>query len=175
MAQTTETRPETPPPPPGRIEDYRLSCLKLEKTRHERVYEAERKLIYSENAVLSTYHLTILQILGDFDAQKRALLTKALTDNAEKTRQVEELRYRICKDDVPGTWQRRHEMSLRGRSHERDEEDDKDKPRRRKEKQTKVKVNVELDDALVMMDLAEMTGEKRVADPVERRAAKKRK
>lgn len=34
----------------------------------------------------------------------------------EHQRRVEELRYKIVRDDPNGMWQRRHEMSLRGRN-----------------------------------------------------------
>lgn len=165
----------------GSLDEYREGCLKLEKVRHARVYEAEKRRIYHESAILETFQREISTIHEEAEMTRRNATMKALADNMEKIRQVEELRYRICKDELAGGWQRRHEMSLRGRNNGAEEEyviDDNNKPRRRKaDNRAKVKVNVELEDDQVLDDLAEMKGEKRAREEVivPERRSKKRK
>lgn len=156
------------------LDDYRNECLKLEKVRHTRVYEADKRRLYHENVILTMYEMEVAAIMEDFEQTKRAAVHKMLMDNAEKMRQVDELRYGICKDD----WQRRHDMALRRRSGIDDELDEgRPSNRRKRTRSNSVKVNVELDDHQVSDDLAEMRGEKRQREEgTERdRRSKKRK
>ncbi|CAN8067647.1 unnamed protein product [Agarophyton chilense] len=143
------------------LDDYRNECLKLEKKRHARVYEADKRRLYHENVILTMYEMEVDAILDEFEQARRAAMMKMLSENAEKMRQVEELRYGICKDDVVGGWQRKHEMALRGRGAIDDEVDDGRPARKKRTRSNSVKVNVELDDNQVSDDLAEMRGEKR--------------
>eukprot|EP00178_Gracilaria_changii_P014127 TRINITY_DN400_c0_g1_i1.p1 TRINITY_DN400_c0_g1~~TRINITY_DN400_c0_g1_i1.p1 ORF type:complete len:435 (+),score=74.07 TRINITY_DN400_c0_g1_i1:4091-5395(+) len=159
------------------LDDYRNECLKLEKVRHARVYEADKRRLYHENVILSMYEMEVEAILDDFEQARRAAMMKMLADNAEKMRQVEELRCGICKDDVVGGWQRKHEMALRGRGAIDDEVDDGRPPRRttKRTRSNSVKVNVELDDHQVSDDLAEMRGEKRQREESKERERRSKK
>lgn len=144
------------------LDDYRNECLKLEKVRHARVYEADKRRLYHENVILTMYEMEVAAIVDEFEQAKLSVVNKMLAENAEKIKQVEELRYGICKDDVVGAWQRKHEMSLRGRGGVDDDLDEgRSNGRRRRTRSSSVKVNVELDDHQVSDDLAEMRGEKR--------------
>ncbi|PXF46481.1 hypothetical protein BWQ96_03716 [Gracilariopsis chorda] len=160
------------------LDDYRNECLKLEKVRHARVYEADKRRLYHENVILTMYEMEVAAIIDEFEQAKRSVVLKMLSDNAEKMRQVEELRYGICKDDVVGAWQRKHEMSLRGRGGADDDLDEgRSHGRRKRTRSSSVKVNVELDDHQVSDDLAEMRGEKRQREDGndrERRSKKRR-
>lgn len=179
---------------PGSLDHYRESCLKLEKARHARVYEAEKRKLYSERAIQHTFDHEVHLAWDDYESSRRTVLFRLLQDNLEKVRRVEELRYKIVRDDTAGVWQRRHEMALRQRGGNgeddygrRVDEDgvpiENDKPRRTRKndnknsQQPRVKVQLHLDESDILMDLAEMTGEKRVreAESLPERRSKKRK
>lgn len=178
----------------GSMDEYREGCLRLEKLRHSRMYEAEKRRLYSERTIESTYESQVRAAEEDFEAGRRALVTRLLQDNMEKTRRVEELRYKIVREEPTNSWTRRHEMSLRGRATGNGEDlqdpgyigrsslrhlgdDDvgadheREKPQRRRKndnknsQQPKVKLHLALDEGDVLHDLAEITGEKRVREP----------
>lgn len=173
------------------MDEYREGCLKLEKARHARVYEAEKRLIHVEHAINASYVAEVDAAIEEYMAARRAATLKALTDNAEKIRRIEEMRFGISKDDGgQNVWPRKHDMALRGRQADekfRAEDDifyDADKARRTRKgdnRNQKVKVQIELEEADVMVDLAELRGEKRPrepepcsSNPPERKAKKKK-
>ncbi|GAB0498251.1 hypothetical protein MMPV_009592 [Pyropia vietnamensis] len=99
----------------GSLEEYRDGCLRLERQRHARVYKAEKQRLHTRASVEDAYLRALAAADDAFDDSLRLVVLCALQENAEKTRRVEELRYKIVRDDPHGLWQRRHEMSLRGR------------------------------------------------------------
>lgn len=100
----------------GSLDDYRQGCLRLEKARHARLYDAERRVLYYWRAIRNAYDYDVRLAEEEFDQQRRFIAVQMLRENSEKMRRVEELRYKIVRDEVNGMYSRRHEMSLRGRS-----------------------------------------------------------
>jgi hypothetical protein len=99
----------------GSLDEYRQACLRLEKARHARLYDAERHYLYLSRTVRNTYEFDVRIAEEEFDQQRRNLVVHMLRENTEKMKRVEELRCHIVRDDVNGMFSRRHEMSLRGR------------------------------------------------------------
>lgn len=169
----------------GNMDEYREGCLKLEKIRHARIFEAEKRRLCSEHAILRSYETEVNAAMEELAAGCRTAVIKALQENSEKVRQVEELRYRICKDDPQGFFYKKHEMSLRRHEKEGRHDDDtafeNEKPTKRNkknDKKEKVRVNIKLEDNQIAGDLAEMRGEKRPREdppPPPERKSKKRK
>lgn len=96
--------------------------MKLEKVRHARVYDAERKLLFCEASVWDMFQRGVAMVLDDFWRARRLLCIKMVAENMDREKGVEELRYGFVRDDAGGGggngglgWNRRHEMSLRGR------------------------------------------------------------
>lgn len=81
------------------MDEYREGCLKLEKARHARVYEAERRLMHMEQSILSTYRAEAEQIFREHMANRLSAARKALVDNAERIRGLERRRYGVRKND----------------------------------------------------------------------------
>lgn len=101
----------------GSLDEYRQGCLRLEKARHARMYDAERRLLYHCRTIRNSYDYDVRLAEEEFDQQRRYVAVQMLRENSEKMRRVEELRYKIVRDEVNGLYSRRHEMSLRGRAH----------------------------------------------------------
>lgn len=99
----------------GGLDSYREGCLKLEKVRHARVYEAEKRRLFYEHAIWASYRQSVDTVLDEFRHQRRLVIVRLLCENAEKMKALEELRYKIVKEEPIGGWQKKHEMSLRGR------------------------------------------------------------
>lgn len=90
--------------------------MKLEKIRHAKVFEAEKRRLFCENSIESEYQRTVQAVLDDYVKQRNVLVVRMLHENSEKIRHVQELRHKIIRDEgTTGAWQRKHEMSLRGR------------------------------------------------------------
>lgn len=157
------------------MDEYREGCLKLEKTRHARVYEAEKRLMYMEHAITTAHAKEMRSAYEEYMTSRRAALMKALSENAEKMRVLEEKHYGITREDATqAAWTRKHDMALRGRAGEekvRLEDEgsfDADKPRKTRKTDTrhqKVKVHLELEEMDILADLAELRGEKRAREP----------
>lgn len=81
------------------MDEYREGCLKLEKARHARVYEAEKRLMHLEQMVVATYRTEADQIHHDHMIIRRAAVKKALIENAQRIRRLERRRYGVAKDD----------------------------------------------------------------------------
>lgn len=173
------------------MDEYREGCLKLEKTRHSRVYEAEKRLLYMEHSIMVAYTLEITAAIEEHLANRRITTMKALAENAEKIRRIEQMRFGIAKEDSgQTTWHRKHDMALRGRAGDeksRLEDElmyDADKSRKSRKgdnRNIRVKIQIELEEADVMADLSELRGEKRPREPEpsstnppERKAKKKK-
>lgn len=176
---------------PASMNEYREGCLKLEKTRHTRVYEAEKRLIYMQHAIQTAYANEVQAALEEHRINRRHAVIKSLAENASKIRRLEEMRYGITREDAAqSALARKHDMALRGRAGEekvRVEEEvafDPDKPRKSRKTENrhqKVKVNIELDEEEIATDLAGVRGEKRTLEPEavpacqpERKAKKKK-
>lgn len=99
----------------GSLDKYRQECLRLEKTRHQRIHDAERKLLYQSRIIDREYDDDVRRAYEEYEQSRRMIAVHLLRENGEKMRRVEELRYRIVRDDVSTMFNRRHEMSLRGR------------------------------------------------------------
>lgn len=106
-----------PSVPAGSLDEYREGCLKLEKIRHAKVFEGEKRRLFCENSIESEYQKTVQAVLDEYVKQRNVLVVRMLHENSEKIRHVQELRHKIIRDEGTGggAWQRKHEMSLRGR------------------------------------------------------------
>lgn len=164
------------------MDEYREGCLKLEKAKHARVYEAEKRMLYMEQVIKWAYFVDVRTALEDHMTNRRGAVCKSLEDVAEKMRRVEELQYGISREDAAaatGTGSRRHDMSLRvrggggGGGDERMRIDDdvvQEPEKSRKTRKTdnrhqKVKVQIMLEESDILADLAELRGEKRPREP----------
>lgn len=88
------------------MDEYREACLKLEKARHSRVYEAEKRLLQMEQTVLSQYENEARRIQEEYEVSRRVATRKALVENADKILSLERRRHGVLKDDdnMDGMW-----------------------------------------------------------------------
>lgn len=102
--------------PPCTTDAFRETCWDLELRRHFEISECERKRLDAMVVVDKLYHEAIRNAEDEYEKKRKDLVLRALHDNSEKLKRVQELRYRLVRDDERAAWQRKHEMSLRGRS-----------------------------------------------------------
>lgn len=81
------------------MDEYREGCLKLEKARHARVYEAERRLMHLQQRIVSAYRSEVEHIFQEHMANRRAAARKALIENAQNMRRLERRRFGVRKHD----------------------------------------------------------------------------
>lgn len=108
----------TVPVPSGSLDEYREGCLKLEKIRHAKVFEAEKRRLFHETSVENEYQRNVHAAVDEYLRLRTTLVMKLLRENSCKVKHVQGLRYKIIGDEssVTGWQQRKHEMSLRGRA-----------------------------------------------------------
>eukprot|EP00181_Compsopogon_caeruleus_P005132 CAMPEP_0184689948 /NCGR_PEP_ID=MMETSP0312-20130426/30940_1 /TAXON_ID=31354 /ORGANISM="Compsopogon coeruleus, Strain SAG 36.94" /LENGTH=494 /DNA_ID=CAMNT_0027147357 /DNA_START=213 /DNA_END=1697 /DNA_ORIENTATION=+ len=163
--------------PPGSLNELREKCLESERARHSRIFEAEKRRLYAEQVVRWSYAHEVRLVEEEYESARRVLTVRLLQENADKQRRVDELRYKIFRDDPAGIWQhRKHEMSLRGRGDQDDhvfEEHPAAENHVEKVRQVRKRggvlvssegtrgMRVELDASEVMADLEEIAGERR--------------
>lgn len=166
----------------GSMDEYRAGCQRLEKERHEKIYEAEKRRLYQERAIDTTFETQVREAEAAYASGVRSLMGRLLQENADRIKRFEEIRFGIIRDDEAPNG-RRHEMSLRGRTHNDDDatirrggnghvDDDDGRPNRRSRKgdgraaanHPKVKLHLALDAADVASDMAKITGAKRSRD-----------
>uniref|UniRef100_A0A7S2ZSR3 Uncharacterized protein n=1 Tax=Rhodosorus marinus TaxID=101924 RepID=A0A7S2ZSR3_9RHOD len=173
----------------GTIEEYRALRIRLEKIRHRRIYDGEKRLLYAHKLVKLNYDHEVRLADIEYENARRLLMQRLMQENMEHQRRVEELRYKIIRDDPHGVYPRKHEMSLRGRgakdagahgahdssiiagSHstiiENDSgytdqtHQDRGSRNRRRVSIDRARVRVELETGEVMDDLAEVFGDRR--------------
>eukprot|EP00871_Galdieria_phlegrea_P001928 jgi/Galph1/2736/GphlegSOOS_G1424.1 len=84
---------------PGSLQEYRQRVLHLERIYLNKLYEAERAKLY---------HSQIAKINCEYDCQlaeeeyelgRRLLITRLLYENSDRRRRIEELKYKIVRDD----------------------------------------------------------------------------
>lgn len=105
--------------PPRSMDEYRVGCLRLEKMRHEKMYESEKRRLYAERAIERAYEWDVRDADEAYAAGLKAVMMRLLADNALKTRRIEELRFGIIPAQEEDNYHylvRRHEMSLRNRN-----------------------------------------------------------
>lgn len=106
----------------GTLDSLREVFWDLEVEVHQKVYESEKMKAYAMSVIDKLHHDTMKETEQNFVAKRKEVTMRYLQENAEKVRRVEELKHKIVRDEERTTWQRRHEMSLRGRGASADQE-----------------------------------------------------
>jgi len=78
---------------PGSMDDYRQGCLRLEKVRHDKLYQSQKRLQYNVKSIEQTFEWEMRQAEEAFAAGCRALVDQYLLENLAKTQRLEESFY----------------------------------------------------------------------------------
>ncbi len=108
---------------PESMDEYRDGCLRLEKARHERVYQSEKRRYYAERAIEQSYEWEVRAAEEAYTAGVRAAVERLLERNLKRQQLLEERRFGIAhrpNDNATsgayGNGGRPHGMSLRTRN-----------------------------------------------------------
>ncbi|GJD10827.1 hypothetical protein Gasu2_49960 [Galdieria sulphuraria] len=102
---------------PGSLEEYRHRVLHLERIYLTKVYEAERAKLYHAQVAKINYEYDCQQAEEEFELGRRLLITRLLYENADRRRRIEELKYKIVRDENNSYLRlRRHDVGHRTRS-----------------------------------------------------------
>ncbi|GJQ11802.1 hypothetical protein GpartN1_g3593.t1 [Galdieria partita] len=102
---------------PGSLEEYRHRVLHLERIYLTKIYEAERAKLYHAQVAKINYEYDCQQAEEEFELGRRLLITRLLYENADRRRRIEELKYKIVRDENNSFSRlRRHDVVHRTRS-----------------------------------------------------------
>lgn len=122
---------------PTNMDEYRQGCLRLEKLRHEKLYQSEKRMHYATKAIEGTYEWELAACEDTYSEGCRALVEGVLMNNLARTQRIEEKRFGIShrpseasiaaglpeNNDGNGKDGGKHGMSLRTRGGSGDEKD----------------------------------------------------
>lgn len=80
---------------PSSMDEYRQGCLRLEKFRHDKLFQSEKRYQYANKAIEATYQWELRSCEDDYSAGCRLLVERYLMDNLARTQRIEERRFGI--------------------------------------------------------------------------------
>lgn len=158
---------------PGSMDEYRSNCQRLEKERHEKVYQSEKRKLTNLQKVADDLAEEDRKADAAFAEGLRALQTRLLMINAMQTKRIEDAMWReAAPENADPAGARRHEMSLRTRGDAENAVDEAPVVGRRPRKtdaraagtKAQVKIHVALAPSDIAADLARISGTKRGRD-----------
>jgi len=84
---------------PGSLDEYRHRVLHLERMYLTKIYEAERAKLYHAQVAKINYEYDCQQAEEEFELGRRLLITRLLYENADRRKRIEELKYKIVRDE----------------------------------------------------------------------------
>lgn len=92
----SESDDEAPVPPrlgAADLDGYRRACVQLERQRHDKVYQAEHRLLQAEASIEAQHAEDRRAAEEEYAAGVEALKARMLADNLERSRRIEERLY----------------------------------------------------------------------------------
>eukprot|EP00171_Calliarthron_tuberculosum_P014668 IDg14668t1 len=66
---------------PRTMDEYRVGCLRLEKVRHEKMFESEKRRLYSERSIERAYEWDVRGADESYASGLKVIMTRMLTEN----------------------------------------------------------------------------------------------